>query len=451
MIWLYVLSLLPLYAILRRNVDFGWKASYFILNWLLVSGSVIIASLVRARLIELDTSAEPNLAAVAFNLSLAVSLYVGAATYRRLKVIGVAARSGAYSELAERAAVIGLLLLTGAVALPSLLPMPPLFVGTPVAEFLASLNVVQRFAFVSLAISGLPAAQLARRAFMRGRISAATATLLSLSPALFWVLAGEKMGYLLFILFCSILPWLNTLRRTDHFKVILVLVGVAATTLTLVQYALNFEDPILQLGVRAALQGQLWYYFYVHAPISQPLGTALDVITGMGGRDTLRMLMEVAMPTRLFLEYDTATLTGSHLPALLYAFGWSLFPLALLASGFLFGVSCTMLRLAVQSGSPLLSYLIVACFVFPGVEVWVSGNTARLIQIPMTFAIFFFALLPMLFLRLRLRSRHQVHVELAGPSRPAVRFSRRRLRRWLAHGAGRARPARRLDPSHANG
>ena len=109
--------------------------------------------------------------------------------------------------------------------------------------------------------------------------------------------------------------------------------------------------------------------------------------------DTIHAMMFEAMPAAIFQDYVSATMTaGSHLPALLFAFGWYGFPFSIILFSIIFSISLTMLRIANEIDSYLISFLIVACIVFPGVEVWLSGNVSRLFNIPMTFQIFYLLL-----------------------------------------------------------
>jgi len=395
-------------------------ALYFIFNWLGVSVSIFLATFLGADLVELGTLAEMNYAAVVFNLALAGSLFVSFLTYRCLA--GVKLADGSVRAIRsplrtmERRTFVVFLMITALIAVWALGATPPLLAGMPVSEYLRSLNSIERFAFISLAISALPLSQVVRDLYHRGKIGSKTAFLACLLPAVLWGLAGEKLGYLLFIFFLTALPWIDALRRNRRIKLGLVLAAAVTVILTITQYALTFDDPLAQFGARIAMQGQLWYYFYSSSPFLKPLGAGLDVIAGISGQLTLRTLMEVAMPVDLFLDYETASLTGSHLPALLYASGWALFPAWVAIFGVLFGISTTLLRLAVQSASPVTSYLLVACFVFPGVEVWVTGNTSRVLQAPMTFAIFFAMLLPLLAIRLRLKIKSLVSKSNVEPS-----------------------------------
>lgn len=410
MIIAFLLSLVPLYFVIRRHSAFSIHAAYFIFNWMVISASVLVSSLVSANLVELGTVAEVNYAAVFFNFALALTLYFAAATYNRLRRVQLTRRSRFPSSL-ERHSLIGFALICGMVATHALLPSPPLLSGTPVSEFLASLNPVQRFAFVSLAILALPLSSIARSAHLQGRRSLSTAATVSLTPAVLWVLAGEKMGYLLFVLFCAALPWMQTRVESTHLRMLVAVTALLSLSLTLIQYALNAEDPLLMLGARAAMQGQLWYHFYTETPaVPQSLSSGIQFLFGLGGTETIRAMMEMAMPTHLFLEYETAAMTGSHMPALLHASGWLFFPLALVVCGVVFGVATTLVRLAVQSQSPWLSYLIVASFVFPGVEVWIAGNFSRIVTPPPTFLILMVLCIGVLLSRLSIRVGRPRHL-----------------------------------------
>ena len=399
MLWLYLLSLFPLYIVIKRDADFSWAASYFIINWLGVSASTLLATMLEANLVEIGAVAEMNYAPVVYNLALVGSLLVSLATYRCLSRVTLKTRQW---RLERRAFMIFFTLLA-LVALWALSSRPPLFGGVPVSEYFRSLNSIERFAFISLAISALPLSHLARDLHSRHRISSTTAWLACLFPAALWVLAGEKMGYLLFIFFLAALPWVGSLRQTGTAKIVAVLAAVATVSVTILQYALTSDSPLAQLGARIAMQGQLWYYFYSSSTMLQPVGAALDILTGISGQTTIREMMEAAMPPEIFFDYETASMTGSHFPALLHASGWMLFPIGLVIFGVLFGISTALLRLAVQSESPFTSFLIVACFVFPGIEVWVVGNTSRLLQVPITFVVFFALLLPILAFQLRFK------------------------------------------------
>jgi len=405
MVWYYLISLIPLYMLVRRYRDFGWYSAYFIFNWIVVSASVLVSSLVGADLVELGTVAETNFAAVVFNLSLAFNLFFAALTYQKLRLVSLKASSckRAATVRLERHLFGALVVATAAIATLSLLPIPPVLTGMPVSRFLATLNAVQRFSFISLAIAALPLASLARSNFLSGRWRAAPAALISLLPATLWILAGEKMGYLLFILFCTALPWMQTSVKSHRLTILIAVAGLASLLLTLVQYALQEDNALLLLGARAAMQGQLWYYFYLEAPAWQSIEFGIHLLFGLGGTESLHALMEVAMPTHLFLEYQTAAMTGSHLPALLHGLGWGLFPVGLALTGVAFGLATTLLRLAAQTEYLLLSYLIVACFAFPGIEIWVAGNFSRIATLPPTFLIFTAACVPLLLSRISLR------------------------------------------------
>lgn len=415
MVWYYLISLIPLYLLVRHHREFGLYSAYFIFNWVVVSASVLVSSLVSADLVELGTVAETNFAAVVFNLSLALNLFFAALTYQKLRLVRVKAPKCPRTSTVrvERRLFGAFVVVTAGIATLSLLPAPPLVTGMPISEFLATLNAVQRFSFISLAIAALPLSSLARGKFLSGRWSAVPAAMACLLPALVWILAGEKMGYLLFILFCTALPWVQTPLKSHRLKVFIAIAGLASLLLTILQYALREDNPLLLLGTRAAMQGQLWYYFYLEAPMSQSIDFSIRFLLGLGGTDSIRAMMEIAMPTYLFLEYETAAMTGSHMPALLYGLGWALFPLALALTGVLFGVATTLLRLAVQTDYLLMSYLIVACFVFPGVEIWVAGNFSRLATLPPTFLIFTVACVPLLLNRVTLRIGQPRRISLA--------------------------------------
>ena len=405
MFWYYLISLIPLYLLVRNHREFGWYSAYFIFNWVVVSASVLVSSLVSADLVELGTVAASNFAAVAFNLSLAFNLFFAAFTYQKLRVVGVKASSCPRTTTVrlERRLFGALVVGTAIIAMMSLLPTPPVITGMPVSEFLATLNAVQRFSFISLAIAALPLSSLARGKFLSERWRAVPTALTSLLPAIVWVLAGEKMGYLLFILFCTALPWVQTPLKSHRLKVYIAIVGLASLLLTILQYALRDDNPLLLLGARAAMQGQLWYYFYLEAPVSQSIDFGIRLLLGLGGTDSIRTMMEIAMPANLFFEYETATMTGSHMPALLLGAGWVFFPIALALSGALFGLATTLVRLALQTDYLLMSYLIVACFVFPGVEIWVGGNFSRLVTLPPTFLLLTIACVPLVLSRIKLR------------------------------------------------
>ncbi|WOB09452.1 hypothetical protein [Piscinibacter gummiphilus] len=407
MVLYFLFSLIPLLLLARRHTEFSVLSAYFIINWLAISASVLISSLANAELVELGTTAEANQAAPVFNLFLALFLFSAAHTYRKLRLVCLTSRRHRKpsTEKIEQQLLSGLLVVTLLIAAASLMPAPPLLSGTPVSEYLATLNSVQKFSFVSLSICALPLSSLARQKYLAKEWAGPAATFATLLPGCMWILAGEKMGYLLFILFCAALPWLHRAavdwKRT---KWPLVVAGFVVTSLTLLQYALRDEDPLLMLAARAAMQGQLWYYFYLEAPAIQPIFAGLRFLFGASGVDTLRAMMEIVMPAQLLLEYETAAMTGSHLPSLLHAFGWVLLPVASVIAGVLFGVGTTLLRLAVQAGYSLLSYLIVASFVFPGIEVWVAGNFSRLTTLPPTFFVFTVASLVLLFGRIRIRT-----------------------------------------------
>jgi hypothetical protein len=406
MVTAFLLSLIPLFFIVRTHKAFSLHSAYFIFNWLVISASVLVSSLVNADLVELGTVAEANYAAAAYNLALALTLYCSAITYRKLQTIELTVRRIGVMRL-ERSALIWFILLCCVVATHALLPSPPLLSGTPVSEFFATLNAIQRFAFVSLAIAALPLSSLVRSAYLKGHCRPLAAAAFSLTPAMLWVLAGEKMGYLLFVLFCTALPWLQGAKDLRRLQTLVVVAVLVSLSLTLIQYTFNAEDPLLMLGARAAMQGQLWYHFYEETPALQPLSSGLQFLLGLNGAETIRAMMEMAMPVQLYLNYETAAMTGSHIPALLHATGWLMFPAALAACGVLFGVATTLVRLAVQAQSPWLSYLIIAAFVFPGVEVWIAGNFSRIVAPPPTFLVLTALCLALLVNRLSVRIKRQ--------------------------------------------
>lgn len=403
----YLLSFLPVYWVLRQDLNFSLRSSFFWLNWLGVSLSVHVSGVLGLPLVELGLEAEENLAASILNLAIAWTVWIARGTYRGATIV-FARRHKATGKGTSKVTgeTLGFYLLIGAtmlVSLFSLLPAPPILTGTPVSEFFRSISSVERFAFTSIAISAVPISRWAFDLRSARRITPLSALALSALPALTWVAAGEKFGYFLFIVFLAATPWFQVLvadRRTLKMGAAFVAVAFA---LTLLNYALTTENPWLFLAARLAMQGQLWHYFYETAGSTPAFPENYNVLLGGPEGDTLTQLMALSMPTSTFLDYETALLSGSHFPALLHAGGWLAFPLLVTCYGAVFGLVVSALRVAAESSSRLFSYLLVGVFVFPAIEVFVSGNAARLFTLPPTYLAFLVVLLPLAFSNLRIR------------------------------------------------
>jgi hypothetical protein len=404
----YVISLFPILLVLRFDAQFSWRSAFFVMNWLGVSLSVYASAQLGLSLAELGITAEQNLAAIVLNLAIAWTLFVGAVTYRWLAIVGVrnsvssATRASAYAGI-DRVAFLILTAVTGLIAIVALGTSPPILSGTSVSEYFRSLNAIERFAFTSIAISSVGLSKYSLSLLRRRRIGPLGAGAMVLFPPILWACAGEKFGYFLFILFLAATPWIDIFVRSKRAKWFALLAIGVALLLTLMNYTLNTAEPFAFLVARFSMQGQLWHFFYEATPLITTVGTAIETLAGGAYGDTIRLLMELSMPSDLFVEYETALLTGSHFPAMLRASGWIGFPVLVTLIAVVFGVTISMLRMAIESSSLLLSYLLVGFFVFPSIEVFVSGNLVRLFTLPLTYAIFLLALLPLFMVHVRIR------------------------------------------------
>lgn len=396
---IFFLSLIPILIFYKKNQDFFLISSFYLINWIGSSLSVFLASAFSLDLVEIGVSAEESFAPFILNLTIFSTLFISCFFYNvinlyEIKISHRVIKSNFFNSF-DKVTFFGLVIFCLIIIVFSFDMGIPLLLGKPISIFLAEANKLEKFSFAAIAISALPLSKMAHFYFISKKINFSLAILLSLIPALVWALAGEKMGYMFFILYTSMIPWLGkSLRSVTFYRLFALSVLVVLIGLTFIQFALSSEDAFEQTILRFAMQGQLWFYFFKNAADFVSFNDCLAIISGENIHDTIHLMMFEAMPTGIFQDYVSATMTaGSHFPALLFAFGWYGFPFSIILFSIVFSISLTMLRIANEIDSYLISFLIVACFVFPGVEVWVSGNISRLINIPMTFKIFYLLLL----------------------------------------------------------
>jgi hypothetical protein len=387
---LYVISLAVLLYLIASHRKFSIYAFYFILSWILLSVSVFLSAWFNLDLAEIGGNAEFTFAPVVLNLVICLNFIAAAYTYLACKRVTIAPLLPKSSEFQiDRLIFYFVAGSSFILSAKTLLPIPPLFNGIPISVHMASLNVLERFCFVSIAISSLPLSVLAQRGMEERRWGRLVAFTIGIVPSFIWALAGEKMGYLLFIITLMVLPWIN--KKSDS-NLKYFIWGFLAITFSVLlvslQYRLQNEDPLQIIKARSAMQGQLWHFAFLNANYTEEIIPSLRMIFGSSGNNTIRVMMEHAMPTELFAQYQTAVLTGSHFPSLLFVFGWSAVWMATIICGIVFGISIVLMRLALESKSLMICYLVVGSVIFPGIEVWVSGNVSRLFQVPPTFIVF---------------------------------------------------------------
>jgi hypothetical protein len=394
-IMMFGVSFVVLIHLLRRHPDFSFFGLFVIANWLGMSLSVALSEQLEGFFPELNIRAVDTSAAALLNVYIAWFLFCAIRTYRWLSQYEIVSSTPSFRIGHDATGrrdreydvfsglTIVMLVISATVFLSRGIALGQ---GVPVSQYLGRLTALERLPFMVLIVA-VPALS----AKFKHCVTSPTCGgwwfwgMLALSPAVAWILAGEKFEYLVMICLYAVYPWRDRIS-IDKFFVLCIAFMLSALLLCAYYYWTIGYDPLEMLQLRIVVQGQMWWYF-AQEPNTFNLASVAAVQFKSTGRDTMHYLMLLCMPHQVLNDYESgiAILSGAFFPAIIHGFGWMGSIVCIPFYAAYFALVTWITRSAVSIGNPFVSFLLVGVFVYPGIEIFVVGNLSRIVNYPPTF------------------------------------------------------------------